>query len=280
MTIICKDLDFDFHQFSGGERHVQIHTKPNNLKNFLSVRADIHSSNDLIDLLLFADAVSYLYGRQRVIDLYVPYLPYSRQDRVCAPGQSYALNVLVGLVSNVEFKSIKTLDVHNPKCSAFEWSGEIENISQHEYFNTKKIIPKNKKIAIIQPDDGAQDRAAGRFRGMNEYDCTIVAFKKTRDPKNGHIVFSDMEKEEVEDVDGRACYIFDDICDGGMTFILIAKMLKMAGAKSVHLIVSHGIFSNGLDVFDGLIDEIYCSDSFQKESKGILTVINKQGRKL
>ena len=53
------------------------------------------------------------------------------------------------------------------------------------------------------------------------------------------------------------CVIVDDICDGGRTFIEIAKVLKQKGAGKIKLYVTHGIFSKGLDVFDGLIDEIY-----------------------
>jgi len=41
--------------------------------------------------------------------------------------------------------------------------------------------------------------------------------------------------------------IVDDICDGGMTFKLLARDLLAAGAKEVHPYVTHGIFSKGLD---------------------------------
>ena len=55
-------------------------------------------------------------------------------------------------------------------------------------------------------------------------------------------------------------YIVDDICDGGRTFIEIAKYLKEADSidsSRIHLMVTHGFFTKGLGVFDGLIDHIY-----------------------
>ena len=53
----------------------------------------------------------------------------------------------------------------------------------------------------------------------------------------------------------------DDLCDGGATFILLAKELLSKGAKEVHLFVSHGIFSRGLGVlFDAGIKRVFVKD--------------------
>ena len=52
--------------------------------------------------------------------------------------------------------------------------------------------------------------------------------------------------------------IVDDICDGGRTFTEIAKVLKTKNPDNkVILMVTHCFFTKGLEVFDGLIDEIY-----------------------
>jgi phosphoribosylpyrophosphate synthetase len=59
----------------------------------------------------------------------------------------------------------------------------------------------------------------------------------------GEIVGLDVYGE----VEGKNIYILDDICDGGYTFTILAKQLYELGAEEVHLVVSHGIFSKGLD---------------------------------
>jgi ribose-phosphate pyrophosphokinase len=51
--------------------------------------------------------------------------------------------------------------------------------------------------------------------------------------------------------------IADDICDGGRTFIELAKELRGMGAQIVHLYVTHGFFTKGRDVFAGIIDNAY-----------------------
>lgn len=43
----------------------------------------------------------------------------------------------------------------------------------------------------------------------------------------------------------------------GGTFIAIAKELKKHKPKQIVLMITHGFFTKGLEVFDGLIDEIY-----------------------
>lgn len=60
------------------------------------------------------------------------------------------------------------------------------------------------------------------------------------------------------DVEGKICLITDDICDGGGTFLLTAMALKDRGAVDVKLYVTHGIFSKGLDIFRGIVSNIYC----------------------
>lgn len=55
--------------------------------------------------------------------------------------------------------------------------------------------------------------------------------------------------------------IIDDICDGGATFLAIAGQVKPA---HLTLIVTHGIFSKGLDALAEKFDSIITSDSYGK----------------
>ena len=75
---------------------------------------------------------------------------------------------------------------------------------------------------------------------------------------------------------GKIAIISDDICDGGMTFIGIAKALRALNCEHIVLYVTHGIFSKGLSVFDGLIDQIFTTTSFKQTPHDKLTVIDFQ----
>ncbi len=87
---------------------------------------------------------------------------------------------------------------------------------------------------------------------------TIVECTKERDSASGRLFKPEVLQPEL--VKGKRCLIVDDICDGGATFVALARRLREAGAIEVSLFVTHGIFSKGKDL-EG-IDNIYTTGSF------------------
>jgi ribose-phosphate pyrophosphokinase len=108
---------------------------------------------------------------------------------------------------------------------------------------------------IIAPDKGAVPRAevAARFIGSHE----VKYATKVRNPENGEIL-----RTEIQDGDykGKNLLIVDDICDGGRTFIELAKVLREHNPSRIDLYITHGIFSKGFEVFEGLIDHFYVAN--------------------
>lgn len=89
-----------------------------------------------------------------------------------------------------------------------------------------------------------------------------------RDVSNGVIRSLTISHESIN----RPCYIVDDICDGGATFMMLSDELRRRGAPEVNLIVSHGIFSRGIDFIKN-IDHIYTTNSFNDFTHNKLTQI-------
>jgi ribose-phosphate pyrophosphokinase len=75
---------------------------------------------------------------------------------------------------------------------------------------------------------------------------------------------------EADKCEGKNCVIIDDLCDGGGTFLAIASQIKPA---HITLIVTHGIFSKGFDVFKGTFDEIIVSDSYAEYTNELVNQI-------
>ena len=92
---------------------------------------------------------------------------------------------------------------------------------------------------------------------------------KHRNLETGKIDFTDVPIS-VNDAD-KDFFIFDDICDGGRTFIEIAKTIerKRSLSSSVHpknygknyLVITHGIFSSGFEELNKHFNQIYCTNS-------------------
>ena len=93
---------------------------------------------------------------------------------------------------------------------------------------------------------------------------------KHRDVLTGQITGTSI----IGEAEAKTGIIVDDICDGGRTFIELAKVIRKDYDKLI-LCITHGIFSNGFDELFKYFDQIYTTDSWNPklESKDKLHVI-------
>ena len=255
--------------FSGGERHVQLAPLDNQPLDVLNITANITSSNDLLDLMLVENALRNLYGHKLTLNLELPYLPYARQDRVCAPGQAFSLEVLATLLQLLRINTLVTWDCHSKVGLELTKAANIQPVEIIRSDETLLTLLQAKNSVLVCPDKGAVARCTDIKEKLGLED--IVFCQKRRDPKTGKIL-----KTEVlaTDLTAKCAVISDDICDGGYTFIKIAEQLREKNVDRVVLFVTHGIFSKGLDVFDGLIDQIVTTNSFPQKDHSKLRVID------
>ncbi len=262
----------NYFKFPTGEAHVKIDRAGRN-QLFVPMQDNL---NDYIMMVLLAADVFKKSGSYKVegnfkganrfsttiinspFDVLLPYLPYSRQDRPTSSREPFSLKVLGDLLRTTGCSRVITLDVHSDV--AYGCIDNLVNIDVGsiwvDFF--AKDVKSGKSLVI--PDQGA-------FKKLNKYSDhfsgTILGIKE-RNPANGHLTLSNL----IGDIKGKDCLIIDDICDGGGTFILLAKELLGRGAKTVELAVTHGVFSKGVDcLFDSGISKIYTTDSFAQTDK-------------
>ena len=264
-----SELSVEFLTFSGGERHIQL-GKFGEAEHFI-IRADLRTAQDVFDLLLLADALNAEYDAPQLY-IEIPYLPYARQDRVCAPGQAFSLNVFARMLAQIDnVAELVIWDCHSPV--GVELTGAKNTPAQDIIKSNTELMGllNGLDAVIICPDKGAVKRteAIATSLGVTE-PLPVVYCEKLRDPATGHILRTEVK---ADDLSGKTAIITDDICDGGFTFIKIAEILKEKNVEQVILFVTHGILSKGLDVFDGLIDRVFTTTSFPHEPDTRLTVI-------
>jgi ribose-phosphate pyrophosphokinase len=97
---------------------------------------------------------------------------------------------------------------------------------------------------------------------------------KTRDTKTGAL--SGFSIADPLIVKGRNVVIIDDICDGGGTFIGLAQVLLEAGAQSLRLGVTHGLFTKGLAPLHAVFSQIHTLDTckVQPENGGTMRTVS------
>lgn len=172
--------------------------------------------------------------------LIMPYLPYGRQDKHVSNETTFALTAFSDVINNLKFDEVRTLDAH---------SGEfiiLFNNASDEFPEEfiRRAMNRTAADIVAYPDKGACARYAERLP------YKYVIGEKVRDQQTGWIKQYDLIDPLGHGVKGKKVLMIDDICDGGMTFILLARDLYKAGAERVSLYVTHGIFSKGLDVLE------------------------------
>lgn len=183
----------------------------------------------LVHLLTVADPF-------RPIDLYMPYLPYARQDKAISNNATFALNTFLVLLDTLDLDSIKVFDAHNSKM-LLDILQVAENIRPDKEINS--AIRETKATTILYPDKGAYTR----YNDLVRSDCCVVVAEKVRDQSTGEIVKTELTAPVYKT---DRVLIVDDLCDGGATFIKLMPLIKQA--SEVSLYVSHGIFSKGVQV--------------------------------
>jgi ribose-phosphate pyrophosphokinase len=236
----CKyEKDFNF---PAGEQHVVIAKEE---PQSVSILFEYEGDGEIFKLMLTVDALRR--SGHEIVGLTIPYVPYARQDRVAVDGEPLSIKVFADVINGLNIPSVVVYDPHSEVTTAL-----INNVvvKPQEHLLDTWVFDQNEHY-LISPDGGATKKI---LKSINDSTIDVVTCEKVRNVMTGEITGTNVF---FDDFHGKTCVIVDDICDGGRTFIEIAKVLKTLNAGEIVLCVTHGLFTKGLEVFDGLIDKIY-----------------------
>lgn len=246
-----RSIEYERLTFSGGEVHVRIAQTPDEVAR---VTARVRSSADFMEMLMVTDALRRRGCSQ--IHLVIPYLPYARQDRVCAIGEALSLRVVCDIINAQNYASVTVWDAHSD--TALALLDRVINVSWKHLFRIYDVMPdlgRDDRL-LVAPDAGALKKIEAFSKATR---ISYVRADKTRNPVDGSIGETIVHSGHVG---AKSFFILDDICDGGKTFIELAKVLRPLTDGKIYLYVTHGIFSKGTSVFDGLIDHVFVANPF------------------
>ncbi len=269
--------------FKDGQPHIAFSPIPS-LEAFsksavFELRCRIASCVDLMNVGMAVDVLRYKNPRIR-ISLEILYL-WGRMDRRISAQEPYTLRVLCNFINSFNLHSVSVFCPHSQATSDLlhnyvPWSQVEEDVffdmgvlssirnTSEEYAsspvdeNVKAAIRNASNISFVYPDAGAAKRF-GKSELLKWYpNVSLVTMLKDRDERTGKILGTRVISGEVKE----HCVFIDDLCDGGATFEYGQIPLRVAGAKTVSLVVPHGIFSRGTCI-NG-IDYIYTTNSFEE----------------
>lgn len=221
-------------------------------------------NDDIMALAFTVDALKHQYPLA-TLHLDMPYVPYARQDRVCSPGEAHQLKVTAKMINGMGFATVTSVDPHSSVAEAlYDRFHVVDQISifqnlKHNWSDTY----------IVAPDQGATKKCEAFAKAVHA--AGVITCSKVREMSTGRILGLRL----LDEVDhGMNLFVLDDLCDGGRTFIEVAKALRMRCSNNqgqigkLELAVTHGLFTKGVGVVKDFYDEIYTTDSVISDKTG------------
>lgn len=260
-----SDINFKVNKFPDGQQSVTIEIDRifsiAHHEGGVKIQARLNTFRDL-ELIICATAALRNLG-VKSISLYAPYFMGARSDRKFTEGDAnYLKQVICPIINAQKFESVMVLDPHSDVLEAC--LDNFEKTSNHEIVKRALTDIDNKndaqqRICLVSPDAGAYKKifdVAQKF-GIDK----VITATKVRDIRTGKILHTEIpvldQHENIKYV------IIDDICDGGRTFLELAKAIHGSRPTAeVYLIVTHGIFSQSFLELSRELKKVYSSNSY------------------
>jgi len=261
-----SDIKYKISKFPDGQQTIDLtdwtdlnrHTDP------VKITTRLNSFKDVELLICAVQAVRNIKADCQIA-LYAPYFLGSRSDRKFVDGGvNYLKQVICPIINSLNFFTVIVLDPHSDVLEAC--LNNYEKVNNHLIVKYALTDIDNKndaqsRICLVSPDAGAYKKifdVAKKF-GINR----IITANKVRDMKTGNILRTEIPVlDQHEDL---KYVIIDDICDGGRTFVELAKAIKEGRPSAkIYLVVTHGIFSAGYAQLGEYFERIYTTNSYKE----------------
>lgn len=261
-----SNIEYKISRFPDGQQTIDL-TNWESLDRYsdpVKISSRLNSFKHVELLICAVQAIRNLTNRP--ITLYVPYFLGSRSDRKFVKGGvNYLKQVICPIINSLDFAEVSVLDPHSDVLEAcLNNYLKVDNHLVVKYA-LKDIDDKTKawtenEICLVSPDAGAYKKifdVAKKFEIEN-----IITATKVRDMKTGNILRTEIPT--LDQHNDLKYVIVDDICDGGRTFIELAKAIKDSRPTAkVYLVVTHGIFSAGFKELSQYFEGIYTTNSYR-----------------
>lgn len=245
----CQSL---FKKFEDGEFKVRFDESVRGKEVYI-VQSTFPPGDNWMELFLWMDAAKRASATK--IIAVIPYYGFARQDKKKEPRVPISAKAMANLITASGADQIITVDLH---ADQIQWFFEIPMNHIHA---SKIFIPLIEQMNLQHPVIVAADvwwskRAEFYSERIVGSDLVICYKKRLEDNKVKEIrVLGNVQDKDV--------LIIEDMIDTGGTIVEVSKAVKKAGAKTIRVFASHGLFSGQahqkFDTAD--IDEIIVTDS-------------------
>jgi ribose-phosphate pyrophosphokinase len=197
------------------------------------------------------------------VNLFLPYMFYSRQDKKFLPGEPESFSDIANLYESLGIKNIFTINSHlygkEKSLQDYFKKIKIHDISPSKLFADYLKTKNLKNPIIIGPGIGPATMVKELAEMLNaSYEC----FEKERNHRTLEVFFKPLRSN----LDDRDVIIYDDVAASGGTIIKPFEIAKQFKPRRIFLVLSHLITRKGIEkLYELNSNEIITTDSFISE---------------
>ncbi len=213
-------------------KHVMV-IQPHAPANGRSVSDSFHQHLEMIYAAKLASADS--------ITAVSPNLAGARQDKKSRGRESVSIAVTLRAMHMVGASRIVTVDLHTPQSLAI-FDGPHDHLPTLPLLSAElaaRMTGNEDDYVMVAPDEGRSKRA--------EAYAAKLGIDSIQIPKKKSMGSGDLAKitrqPSVDGVDGRTCFLIDDMIDTAGTIGTAADVLRNSGAENIYVAATHGWFS-------------------------------------
>lgn len=240
-------------------REVRVFVKEKNLKEAIVVQSLSNPPDEhLVEFNLICDALKRL-GVAKITGV-IPWLGYSKQDKVFRPGEPLSVKVIADMLQVSALDRVITVDLHNPSILGF-FDAPVTNLSARELFikHFKKLADLN--VVVVAPDAGAVKNSTAFAQ---ELGVGVAFIDKKRDLGTGEVKIRGITGE----VGGKQALLIDDMIVTGSTLVETAEFLRKKGVKKILVGATHCLYLPGvLEAMEKNVDQLVITDTIEKPKK-------------
>ena len=240
-----SDIKYNIIHFPDGE--IQICLENLNRKvNSILIKTRISSLEDLFILKQVGD----ILNRQEIsFKIMIYYLMGMRMDRVMDFNKPFTLKIIAEIINSLDAYSVGILEPHSAK------SCSLINRAYHFYSYSPFSLTEN--YTLVFPDAGAAERY--EYAAVNPIICS-----KVRDVNTGELKSFSINNPSLIHNSDKPLMIIDDLCDGGGTFIGIAKLIREIDPEvNLNITVTHMVNEKGIKNLSNNFNKVFITNSYK-----------------
>lgn len=264
----CTVGSLEISKFTNGE--VRLHVTEAKVNGKAVIIQSLPDDTSIIEFCLLADALTRMGVKELVA--VVPWLGYSKQDKVFRSGEPLSIKVVAKMLQVAPIKHLVTLDLHNLAVLGF-FDIPVVNLTARSLFVDYFKNKMTDNTVVIAPDAGAI-KSSTSF--AMELGVPVVYMDKKRDLTTGEVKIMGISRP----VEGADVVIIDDMIVTGGTLVETAKFLRTCNVKSIRVGATHHLYVKGAQeaIEKSGIDEVVVTDTITPHQKTTqLTVLSTAG---